>query len=76
MANTVTHTMQRVGTMPPRIRMTLTINADQHPALAGWVWNHAFSGPAVLREVLDRAVRDGSINQVEASMQNGEPDGQ
>lgn len=66
----------RRGPPPKRHRIGLTLSKDTYPDLLKWLWEHPYAGQEVIRQVLERARRDGTLDAIVKEIEDGAATGQ
>jgi len=50
---------------PAHVKLQIRLRSASHPDLAEWVWNRPYRGSAVVKAVLERALRSGELDAME-----------
>lgn len=60
----------RLDPCPDKVALQLTLRRSHLPELAKWIWDRPYKSAAIVKMVLDRALRSGELDLAEKEVGN------
>lgn len=60
----------RTDPTPDKVKMAITIDREQYPELAEWVWRRPWVAQEVVRRAMSGELRSGSLARIEQEVAN------